>query len=164
MPRPCLVCSHSNLRGIDLQLLAGVPAREVAAQHGLSDQSVQRHSRNHLRPAISSTGGISPVHLPAQTHGTPSQLPVLQQVVAAQFQHLEHARKQFQADGDMRGLVGTVDTILKHAKAYVPEQASDGPDYKPQIDALSKGLLNLAKMHPEVKLGILNLLDEVRNA
>ncbi|MHB8066630.1 MAG: hypothetical protein ACYDIC_01880 [Desulfobaccales bacterium] len=51
MNKRCSICNHPSRAEIDRGLLAGVPYRPLAAQHGLSPSSLSRHLR-HLQQEI----------------------------------------------------------------------------------------------------------------
>src|SRR3712207_1862240 len=51
MPRKCSVCTHRSREAIDDALVAEMPNRRIAAQHGLAETAVRRHKDGHL-PAL----------------------------------------------------------------------------------------------------------------
>ena len=55
MPQPCKVCHHPSRAEIDRRLLSGEAAAAVARTLGLTKQAVNRHAKNHLRPAVQAT-------------------------------------------------------------------------------------------------------------
>lgn len=48
MPRGCSVCASPNLKAVNLALARGQSGRSVAAEYGLGEDAVQRHSAAHL--------------------------------------------------------------------------------------------------------------------
>ena len=48
----CHVCSHRERAAIDLALARGVSTYALAKRYGISDDSIGRHSRNHLPPQL----------------------------------------------------------------------------------------------------------------
>lgn len=48
MPRTCTVCAHLQRSEIDRALTESTPNRRIAAQYGVSEQSVRRHRADHL--------------------------------------------------------------------------------------------------------------------
>ncbi len=48
MPQPCTICTHAERAAIDRALVAEVPLRDIAGQHGLSKSAVDRHKAEHL--------------------------------------------------------------------------------------------------------------------
>ena len=48
MARPCATCSRVDVRGINSQIMQGVPLATVAAQTGISESAIRRHAGNHL--------------------------------------------------------------------------------------------------------------------
>jgi hypothetical protein len=48
MPRTCTVCAHDEHHQINLDVLNRVAYRRIAAQRGLSEAAVRRHSREHI--------------------------------------------------------------------------------------------------------------------
>lgn len=50
--RECSVCSHEALGDIDVALVASRPIAQLVQQFGVSRDSLYRHLRFHLRPAI----------------------------------------------------------------------------------------------------------------
>jgi len=53
MTRTCTVCAHQERHSIDTALVkASDPYRTIAAQYGLSHQSLLRHKADHLLPEI----------------------------------------------------------------------------------------------------------------
>lgn len=53
--RSCTVCSNEALGDIDAALVASVPIAQLSQQYGLSRDSLYRHLKFHLRPAIQAT-------------------------------------------------------------------------------------------------------------
>jgi len=53
--RGCSVCRHVDLGDIDAALVASVPIARLVQQFALSRDSLYRHLRWHLRPAIQAT-------------------------------------------------------------------------------------------------------------
>lgn len=53
--RSCSTCSHSELGEIDAALVAHVPIAQLVQQFGVSRDSLYRHLKFHLRPAIQQT-------------------------------------------------------------------------------------------------------------
>jgi len=52
MPRTCTVCSHPNRADIeDAIVIHSQSKRRIAAQHGVTEQALRRHLREHL-PAL----------------------------------------------------------------------------------------------------------------
>src|SRR5215210_8584629 len=51
MPRVCTICSHESRDAIEDAFIAGVPKRRIAAHHGVTEQALRRHLREHL-PAL----------------------------------------------------------------------------------------------------------------
>jgi hypothetical protein len=51
VPRACTVCSHEHRDAMEDGFIAGVPKRRIAAQHGVTEQALRRHLREHL-PAL----------------------------------------------------------------------------------------------------------------
>jgi hypothetical protein len=52
MPRTCTVCSHPNRDDIeDAVVIRSQGKRRIAAQHGVTEQALRRHIREHL-PAL----------------------------------------------------------------------------------------------------------------
>jgi hypothetical protein len=48
MPRACTVCCHPARNPIETAIVARVPYRDIAKQHGLTSSGVWRHARSHL--------------------------------------------------------------------------------------------------------------------
>ncbi len=48
MPQTCTVCTSPQRAAIDRALIAEVPLRDIAGQHGLSKSAVDRHKAEHL--------------------------------------------------------------------------------------------------------------------
>lgn len=55
MPRVCTICSHPKRVEIDKLLIDGRPFRRIAAQSGVTEQTLRRHKRNHLVDALAAT-------------------------------------------------------------------------------------------------------------
>lgn len=53
--RSCTVCSHAELGEIDAALVIHTPIAQLVRQFGLGRDSLYRHVRFHLRPAIQQT-------------------------------------------------------------------------------------------------------------
>ena len=51
MPRRCTVCASPQREELERALLRGVPKRQIAAAHGLTEAALGRHERSHL-PAL----------------------------------------------------------------------------------------------------------------
>ncbi|MCM3615782.1 hypothetical protein M3672_15220 [Microbacterium enclense] len=58
--RECTVCAHVDLGDIDAALVASVPIARLVQQFGVSRDSLYRHLRFHLRPAIQATLASTP--------------------------------------------------------------------------------------------------------
>lgn len=58
--RECRVCSHDALGDIDAALLSSRPIAQLTQQFGLSRDSLYRHLRWHLRPAVQATLTATP--------------------------------------------------------------------------------------------------------
>ncbi len=52
MPQTCSICNHSDRLQIEASLIAGMPLRDIARQFSVSKDSVARHKRNCMQPAI----------------------------------------------------------------------------------------------------------------
>ena len=48
MPRSCTVCAHDERDAIEDAFIAGQAKRRIAAQHGVTEQALRRHLREHL--------------------------------------------------------------------------------------------------------------------
>jgi hypothetical protein len=48
MPRACTICSHESRDEIEDAFIAGQAKRRIAAQHGVTEQALRRHLREHL--------------------------------------------------------------------------------------------------------------------
>lgn len=48
MPRICTICSHAERQAIDEALVSGAAIRKTAALYRVSEDSLQRHKREHL--------------------------------------------------------------------------------------------------------------------
>jgi transposase-like protein len=59
MPRRCSACIHPRRDAIDAALLAGESAAAVARAHGLTDDAVERHRKNHLAPQVAAAARLS---------------------------------------------------------------------------------------------------------
>jgi len=51
MPRSCTICGHTDRDAIEDAFIAGTPKRRIAAHHGVTEQALRRHLREHL-PAL----------------------------------------------------------------------------------------------------------------
>jgi len=51
MPRACTICSHTDRDAIEDAFITGQAKRRIAAQHGVTEQALRRHHREHL-PAL----------------------------------------------------------------------------------------------------------------
>lgn len=52
MSRPCSVCQHPNRKAIDEALVGGQPIRAIAGRYHAGRDSVARHLRSHVSPAL----------------------------------------------------------------------------------------------------------------
>jgi hypothetical protein len=52
MARACSICLHASREGIDQALVAGRSYRDVARQYGGTKDSMSRHHKGHLSPAM----------------------------------------------------------------------------------------------------------------
>ncbi len=57
MPRPCLICSHSERHEIDRALIGGEGQLGIAARWRIAQSSVSRHKRLHLAPLVANMMG-----------------------------------------------------------------------------------------------------------
>jgi hypothetical protein len=48
MPRECTVCAHESRDAMEDTFLAGGAKRRIAAQYGVTEQSLRRHLKEHL--------------------------------------------------------------------------------------------------------------------
>ena len=48
MPRSCTICSHESRDAIEDAFITGQAKRRIAAQHGVTEQALRRHLREHL--------------------------------------------------------------------------------------------------------------------
>lgn len=51
-PRGCTVCAHSQREQIDAEMVLQLNDSAIGREYGLSRDSVRRHRRNHLSPAV----------------------------------------------------------------------------------------------------------------
>lgn len=52
MPRRCTICTHPERAEIDSCLVRGEPFRRIAAERGVTEQSVRRHRADHLPESL----------------------------------------------------------------------------------------------------------------
>ena len=48
MPRTCTICRHAQRHEIEADLQAGLPYRDVARRHDISQHALWRHCANHV--------------------------------------------------------------------------------------------------------------------
>jgi hypothetical protein len=48
VPRPCTICTHSELEAINRALVQGTPNRRIASHHDVTERAVRNHKANHL--------------------------------------------------------------------------------------------------------------------
>jgi hypothetical protein len=51
VPRTCTICSHDHRDAMEDAFIAGQAKRRIAAHHGVTEQALRRHLREHL-PAL----------------------------------------------------------------------------------------------------------------
>jgi hypothetical protein len=48
MPQTCTICRHPERPGIEADLRAGTPYRDIARRHNVSKDALSRHRANHM--------------------------------------------------------------------------------------------------------------------
>lgn len=52
MARTCSVCLHASRTEIEREIIAGTSIRQLASKHDLHEAALRRHTRTHLRKAL----------------------------------------------------------------------------------------------------------------
>lgn len=64
MARTCTICTHAARVAIDKSLIDGDSFRHIAARHGVSTGSLQRHKNDHLSQLLAESVTRAPVPVP----------------------------------------------------------------------------------------------------
>ena len=170
-PAQCGLCTHADRARIEALRVGGVSLRVLSAQFGISKDIIHRHFQSHVsdRRRAELTAGPARVEQLAnaaadESRGLLDYLGITRTVLFNQFLNaaeagdrngvsavagrlLESLRELARLTGELREVSGIV--VHNNTINFVSS---------PQFSALSQGLLNIGRAHPDAKSDIVALL------
>jgi hypothetical protein len=170
-PRQCVVCNHPERARIELLRVGGAGLDAVANEFGISRDSIFRHFRNHVSDRRRAELMAGPARVEGLANAAAAEskslleyLGITRSVLFNQFLNcaeagdhngvatvagrlLESLRELGKLTGELRQLSGV--TINNNTVNFIGS---------PQFQALSEGLLGVARAHPEARASIIDLL------
>lgn len=161
MPRACTVCDHPDRVALDAGLVAGRSYRDVARQWSLSKDSVARHHRAHVSPALVRVVERKEAHRAERGPAAAlARLEDLYQRAVRVLERAEAAGQTAQVLGAVREARGLVEVIAK-----ITGELREAPAVAvnvlaaPEIAALTTVLMRALAPYPDARIAAANALE-----
>jgi hypothetical protein len=175
-PRACTVCRHKDRVQIEMLRVAGTPYRVLADKFGIGKDAIVRHFHGHVTEARKAELMVGPAQVEDlavaaadESRTVMDYLSIARSVLFRQFINAAEA-------GDRNGVVSVADSLLvalrdsakitgelRQLSGVTINQNTVNFVGTPAFDALSSGLLQIARDYPAAKadiIGLLRRLDE----
>jgi hypothetical protein len=159
MPRICTVCTHEDHEMIDRLIVDGFPNRRIAAQFGLSEQSVRRHKKNHFPATLQASKHIEEI-----THSS-SLIARIERIESMTLSLAEELRER----GDLRGAVSSmgelrrIAELLAKTKGSLLEKQAYDLHQDPAWSEIRAAIISALRDYPEASKEVIAALEGIVN-
>jgi hypothetical protein len=170
-PAGCTVCVHPSRVQIELLRVAKTPYRVLAARFDLGKDAVVRHFKNHVSEERKAELMAGPAQVERLAIAAAEESKSVMEYVGIARSVLFNQFLAAAEANDRRGVVNVADSLLQALRDYARltgelrqmagisiTQNTLNLTASPEFIALSQGLLQIARAHPEAKADIVALL------
>ena len=159
MPQACTICSHERRDAIEDAFITGTPKRRIAAHHGVTEQAVRRHVREHLPTLLALARDAERA---ARADSLLDRIEALQSRTRAILEATEETNEHRTALAAIRGARGNLELIgeiTKEINRTPTLNLSLSPEWL-ELRAVIAGAL---ETHPEARAAVVRAIAEVEN-
>jgi hypothetical protein len=160
--RPCKVCAHPNRVDIDASLIAGAALTGIAANYGMSPQSLLRHRDRHI-PTEAQQKAAQAVAAGESLHGAGLMLKAAALLQTAET-ILEDAMTSGQPETALRAIreAGRMVELCAKLTGDLDASTTINLTLAPQWVTLQTTILQALAPHPEARSAVVAALERVQ--